>query len=130
MAGRKTKILLIIVIVLLIPIAFIVYRLFSHKGPKPGTVLDEARQVNRAATSFPAADEDYFRDMDGAIPLTPDEVKGRNTWVVWTGGNDRFWDTIGTTSFGALDLLKSLSSYPNPMSQDPNDRMKYSRDNR
>ena len=130
MPGRKTKILLIIVIVLLIPIAFIVYRLFSHKGPKPGTVLDEARQVNRAVTSFPAADEDYFRDMDGAIPLTPDEVKGRNTWVVWTGGNDRFWDTIGTTSFGALDLLKSLSSYPNPMSQDPNDRMKYSRDNR
>jgi hypothetical protein len=130
MPGRKVKILGIIIIVLLIPIVFIVYRLLSHKGPKPGTVLDEARQVNRAASSFPAADEDYFRDMDGGIPLTPDEVKGRNTWVVWTGGNDRFWDTIGTTSFGALDLLKSLSSYPNAIAKDSNERLKYSRDNR
>ena len=130
MPGRKVKILGIIIIVLLIPIVFIAYRVLSHKGPKPGTVLDEARQANRAASSFPAADEDYFRDMDGAIPLTPDEIKGRNTWVVWTGGNDRFWDTIGTTSFGALDLLKSVSSYPNPISKDPNDRLKYSRDNR
>ena len=130
MPGRKVKILGIIVIVLLIPIVFILYRVLSHKGPKPGSVLDEARQANRPASSFPAADEDYFRAMDGGVPLTPDEVKGRNTWVVWTGGNDRFWDTIGKTSFGALDLLKSLSSYPNPISKDPNDRLKYSRDNR
>src|SRR5215204_4487081 len=130
MAGRKTRILIIVIAVLLIPIIFIANRVLSHKGPKPGTVLDEARQANRLATSFSAADEDYFHNMDGAIPLTPDEVKGRNTWVVWTGGNDRFWDTIGTTSFGALDLLKTVSSYPNPISQNPDDKFKYSRDNR
>jgi hypothetical protein len=130
MRGRKAKILIIIIIVLLIPIAFIAYRLLSHKGPKPGTVLDEARQVNRPASSFPAADEDYFHGMDGAVPLLPDEVKGRNTWVVWTGGNDRFWDKISTTSFGALDLVKTLSSYPKPISSAPNDKLKYSRDNR
>ena len=51
MAGRKTKILIIIIIVLLIPIAFIAYRLFTHKGPKPGTVLDEARQLQRVRFS-------------------------------------------------------------------------------
>ncbi|HEY6802455.1 MAG TPA: hypothetical protein VI306_02645 [Pyrinomonadaceae bacterium] len=130
MPGRKSKILIVIIILLLIPVAFIAYRLLSHDGPRPGTVLDEARQVNRAPSSFPAADEDYFHNMDGAMPLTPEEVKGRNTWVVWTGGNDRFWDTIGKTSFGALDLLKTLSSYPNPISSDPNDKLKYSRDNR
>ena len=92
-------------------------------------MLDEARQANRAANTFPAADEDYFRAMDGGIPLSPDEVKGRNTWVVWTGGNDRFWDTIGRTSFGALDLLKSLSSYPGAINPQ-NEKLKYSRDNR
>jgi hypothetical protein len=92
-----------------------------NRGPEPGTVLDEARQANRPAQSFPAADEDYFHDMDGGLALMPDEVKGRNTWNVWTGGNDRFWDKIGVASVGALDLLKTLSSHPN---------LKFSRDNR
>ena len=64
----------------------------TQSKSKPGTVLDEALQANRPVSSFPAADEDYFHDMDGALTLTPDEVKGRNTWIVWTGGNDRFWD--------------------------------------
>jgi len=32
--------------------------------------------------------------MDGGISLPPDEIKGCNTWLVWTGGNDRFWDVI------------------------------------
>jgi len=54
-----------------------------------GHVLDEARQAGRDAASLPMASEDYFHDMDGGIPLTVDEVKGRNTWIVWTGGNDR-----------------------------------------
>ena len=110
MARRRLRTFLIIILVLIVAlVAFIAYRVFAHRGPRPGSVLDEARQANRPATSFPAADEDYFHAMDGGIPLTPQEVKGRNTWVVWTGGNDRFWDKIGTTSFGALDLLKTLS---------------------
>ena len=33
--------------------------------PEPGTVQDEAMRAGRAAASFPAADEDYFADMDG-----------------------------------------------------------------
>ena len=130
MPRRKVKILLVIVILLLIPVIFIAYRLLAHRGPKPGTVLDEARQANRAPNSFTHADEDYFHAMDGGVQLTPDEIKGRNTWVVWTGGNDRFWDAIGTRSLGALDLVKTLSSYPGAISKDPNDKLKYSRDNR
>jgi hypothetical protein len=86
-----------------------------------GHVLDEAMRASRTATSMPAADEDYFRDMDGGLALTRDEVQGRNMWIVWTGGNDRFWDSISATSFGTLDFLKTLSSHPS---------MTYSRDNR
>ena len=37
--------------------------------PKPGTVLDEAMRAKRTAASFPAADEDYFHDMDGGAAL-------------------------------------------------------------
>ena len=88
---------------------------------QPGHVLDEAKQVGRIGASFPAAAEDYFRDMDGGIALTPEEVKGRNTWIVWTGGNDRLWDTLSTLSFGTLDFLKILSSHRS---------LNFSRDNR
>ena len=74
--------------------------------------LDEARRAGRTAASLPHAGEDYFRDMDNGIALTPDEVRGRNMWLVWTGGNDRFWDGMTRSTFGAFDLLKIVSSHP------------------
>jgi hypothetical protein len=97
---------------------------------QPGTVQDEALRAGRSADSFPAADEDYLHDMDQMadpthpvhpLPLTADEIKGRNTWIIWTGGNDRLWDTLSRLSVGNLDLLKTVSSNPN---------LKGSRDNR
>ena len=81
-------------------------------GPEPGQVLDEARQAGRDAASFPHADEDYFHDMDRGIPLSTDEVKGRNMWLVWSGGNDRFWDKMTSYTYGSFDLLKIVSSHP------------------
>jgi hypothetical protein len=80
--------------------------------PKPGTVLDEAKRAGRTVASFPQAADDYFHDMDGAPPLTSDEIKGRNMWLVWTGGNDRFWNQMTQYTFGAFDLLKMISSHP------------------
>ncbi len=93
----------------------------KHESGGSGQAQDEARRANRTAGSMPAADEDYFHDMDGAVALNADEVKGRNNWIIWTGGNDRFWDRISTVSYGNLDLLKTVSSYP---------KLKYSRDTR
>src|SRR5499427_1617981 len=93
----------------------------SAESPRPGTVDDEAKRAGRTAASFPAADEDYFHDMDGGITLGPAEIRGRNTWIVWTGGNDLLWDRMNSISFGALDFLKTLSSHP---------KLKASRDNR
>jgi hypothetical protein len=90
----------------------------SHPGV-PGHVEDEARRAGRTAASFPPADEDYFHDMDGGVTLDRGDVMGRNMWLVWTGGNDRFWDEISATSFGTLDLLKTISSHPTlPYSRD------------
>ena len=82
--------------------------------PKPGQVKDEALLAGFTADKFVAADEDYFRDMDGGVRFEPGspEIKGRNTWIVWTAGNDRMWDALSVTSFGALDFLKTLSSHP------------------
>ena len=84
----------------------------GKKPPKPGTVLDEALTAGRTAESFPAADEDYFHDMDRIVQLTTNEIKGRNTWIIWTGGNDRFWDYMASHAYGSLDFLKTLSSHP------------------
>ena len=89
--------------------------------PKPGEVQDEARKAGRVAASFPHADEDYFHDMDRGAALTPEEIKGRNMWLVWSGGNDRLWNAMTDYTFGAFDMLKIVSSHPS---------LGYSRDNR
>jgi hypothetical protein len=93
-----------------------------------GDVEDEAATAGRDASSFRAASENYFKGIDDenvtparqkagdeerhGIELTRAEIKGRNTWMVWTGGNDRFWDYFARHSFGTFDLLKVISSGP------------------
>jgi hypothetical protein len=77
-----------------------------------GAVVDEAKAIGRTAASFTHADEDYFHDMDNGVSLTPEEVRGRNMWNVWTGGNDRFWDGMVKSTFGAFDLLKIVTTHP------------------
>jgi hypothetical protein len=97
------------------------------RNPKIGHVKDEAQLAGLTAEDFKAADEDYFKGMDraahGDVALTPDEIKGRNTWMVWSGGNDRLWDKLTVASAGALDFVKTISSYQSPL-------LKANRDNR
>ena len=99
--------------------------LFCGSGPEPGKVKDEAMRAGRTAASFPAAAEDYFAAMDRGAKFSADpkvreeEIKGRNMWLVWTGGNDRFWDALIKDGFGTFDLLKTISSAPGqPYSRD------------
>ena len=75
-------------------------------------IRDEALRAGRDPASFPAAADDYFHDMDGGLALDTKQIQGRNTWLMWTGGNDRFWDGMTATTFGAFDLLKIVSSHP------------------
>ena len=63
-----------------------------------------------AGGDFPQASVDYFAGMDDAVQLTAEEVRGRNSWVMWTGGDEAFWDYLARRSFGAFDLLKVLDS--------------------
>ena len=109
---RPLLIILAVLVAAVVAVGVVIYKGIKPDGPKPGEVVDEARAGQRMAASFPAADEDHFRDMDGGVQLTPEEIRGRNTWIVWTGGNDRFWDKMVNASTGALDFLKTLSSHP------------------
>ena len=79
-----------------------------------GPAQDEAMAAGIPVEFFdqPADETDHFRDMDGGEQFTPAEVRGRNTWMVWTGGNEAFWDWLSNHSFGTHDLLKMSSSYP------------------
>jgi hypothetical protein len=108
---RFLRILSVAVVLVLVLGAVWFANVLRHR-PQPGHVLDEALANGVDASAFKAADEDYFHDMDGGVPLTPTEVQGRNTWIVWTAGDDRLWDTLTVDSFGNLDFLKTLSSWP------------------
>src|ERR1043166_274392 len=99
------------VLLILIVLGVIGYSIHWRRQPHPGHVKDEALLAGREAATFPAADEDYFHDMDGGPKLELPEIKGRNTWLVWTAGNDRLWNQLVYNSAGALDFLKTLSSY-------------------
>jgi hypothetical protein len=65
---------------------------------------------NRTVQDFPELEIDVFSKMDGGIELTRDEIKGRNTWNLWSGGNEQFWDRVAREGFGFFDLLKTLDS--------------------
>jgi len=75
---------------------------------------DDAKAAGLTAADFPQAAADVFREMDGGMSLTEDEIKGRNTWILWTAGNQVFWDRMARESYGLVDLLKTLDSRRRP----------------
>jgi hypothetical protein len=54
--------------------------------------------------------EDVFQPMDGGIKLSPEEIKGRNTWNLWCAGTEQFWERMSRESYGLIDLLKTINS--------------------
>ena len=99
---------------------------------------DQATKVCRAGWYLTGSPDDYLKDMDrGATPrqvhrqlaaalqipietlakALPESAvwesynRGRNNWVIWSAGNDKLWDHLANNTFGAFDLLKTLSSH-------------------
>jgi hypothetical protein len=64
----------------------------------------------RTPDDFPELAVDVFQPMDGGIALTPEAIKGRNTWNLWTGGDEQFWERMSRESYGMIDLLKTIDS--------------------
>ncbi len=84
-------------------------------------IVDEAKGQGKTVADFKLDDHDYFHEadmrpdgtVDGTgnsvlkpLPLAPDEIKGRNMWLLWCGGNEAFWDYLAGHSYGFMDLLK------------------------
>jgi hypothetical protein len=108
-------------------------------GTTKGEAVDEARAgmtLNgtpvsiRTPECFPAEPRDVFWQMDmvagpdGKLqPLDFDEngdgkiddkerdgIRGRNTWLLWGGGNETFWDWLQQKGYGLTDFLILLDS--------------------
>jgi hypothetical protein len=80
----------------------------------PKQPIDDAKAAGLTAADFPQASADIFRGMDGGIKLEADEIEGRNTWILWTAGNQVFWDRLAREGYGIVDLIKTLDSRERP----------------
>jgi hypothetical protein len=76
--------------------------------------VDEATAAGLTTADFPQITADIFKPMDGGIELSPDEIMGRNTWNLWSAGNQRFWNCAAQDSYGLIDLLKMLDDRKYP----------------
>jgi hypothetical protein len=80
-------------------------------------IVDEAKAEGKTPADFPKITADVFKQMDqGAIigELSEEEIRGRNTWNLWTAGNQHFWDGVARNSFGLMDVLKMLDNRKYP----------------
>ncbi len=85
---------------------------FAGCKPKPvisTDTLDDKRD-GRPPEKFAEVVADVFEGMDAGATLTGDEIKGRNSWNLWTAGNEQFWDKMAREGFGLFDLLKTIDS--------------------
>jgi hypothetical protein len=84
--------------------------LLGFSGCKKNEPIDEAQAAGKTTADFPQITADIFKPMDGGIALSPEEIMGRNTWNLWSGGNQHFWNQAAQDSFGLMDLLKMLDN--------------------
>ena len=73
-------------------------------------IPDDAKAAGKTVADFPESLSHAFDSMDGGINLSEDERKGRNTWLLWTAGDQVFWDRMAQHGFGTADLLKTIDS--------------------
>jgi hypothetical protein len=77
-------------------------------------IVDEAKAAGKTPLDFPQITADVFKPMDGGVQLSPEEIMGRNAWILWSAGNDRFWNGVAQDSYGLMDLLKTLDNRKYP----------------
>ena len=113
------------------------HRLFPNREADEALIAQAHGDLPKPALDqlLRGASEDYFSEMDRGITQTANQAalqttlepffpgitasdaaeraaRGRNLWMVWTGGNDRFWNYMGRATFGGFDLLKIISDEP------------------
>ena len=138
MLGRILKwsviVLAVLSVVLLVGGFFALRAVVEPDSAKFGTIPDEAKEAKRTRESLAAEAVPYFAQMDKGLLVKPADgaaypkevleiavltkltaeqvresaIRGQNAWIVWTGGNDRFWNFAASNTAGAFDLLKTV----------------------
>jgi cytochrome c5 len=88
--------------------------ILAFAGCKENEPVDEAKAAGLTTADFPQITADIFKPMDGGIDLASAEIMGRNTWNLWSGGNQHFWNRAAQDSYGLMDLLKMLDNRKYP----------------
>ena len=83
-------------------------------GCKKNEPVDEAMASGLTTADFPQIAADVFKPMDGGMELSPEEIMGRNTWILWSAGDQHFWNQAAQDSYGLIDLLKMLDNRKYP----------------
>ncbi len=86
--------------------------LLAHRGAP--YIPDDAKAAGKTTADFPQTASHALDDMDGGIALDDDERRGRNTWILWTAGDQVFWDEMARHGLGTADLLKVIDSRHRP----------------
>ncbi|HSS15968.1 MAG TPA: cytochrome c [Candidatus Dormibacteraeota bacterium] len=86
----------------------------TFSGCEKNEPTDEAKAAAKTTADFPQITADIFKPMDGGVNLSPEEIMGRNTWNLWSAGNQHFWNRAAQDSYGLMDLLKMLDSRKYP----------------
>jgi hypothetical protein len=73
-------------------------------------VPDDAKAAGKTVADFPQTSSRALDAMDGGLVLTDEEREGRNTWILWTAGDQVFWDRMAQHGLGTADLLKTIDS--------------------
>jgi hypothetical protein len=88
--------------------------MFDASCRKEISIVDDAG--GRHPEDLPEISDDVFAQMDAPLkfdtadPEDAKAIKGRNTWNLWTAGNEQFWDRMARESYGLIDLLKTIDS--------------------
>ncbi len=103
------------------PVQVPVFQLLDHQPDGSTTAATATGETDRSAESAPVPSTGVatpappppnwpaFRVETDPL-FTNQEILGRNTWMLWCGGNEGFWDWLGTDSLGFIDLLKLVDS--------------------
>ena len=91
-----------------VAVVLVALGLYSGCSKKTVSLVDDGG--GRTPGDFPELATDVFNPMDGGIALSSDEIKGRNTWNLWCGGDEQFWERMSRESYGLIDLLKTIDS--------------------
>ena len=87
-----------------------VYQLMDKQVPGPVEKLDPIRLPGEGPQRLRSVRIDKQNNKHCEdIGQDVCEVLGRNTWMMWPGGNEGFWDWLGRR-FGILDFLKLLDT--------------------